>query len=828
MVKVSFRTNVLLKSIIGKDLITDDNVAVLELVKNSFDSGSKEAKIIFREVIHNQSLKDYKKLNDSKLIIRDTGSGMSEYDLINKWLNIAYSEKKSKKEEYNRQLAGNKGVGRFSCDRLGKSLVIYTKKINKPLLKLSIDWTEFEKIDDIEKNIQDVDFDLIEIPVEQYLKETNLEKFNSGTTLFISSLREEWDYSKIQSLKRQLERFINPNQNYEAESFDIFIEANEFKNTESHLLDNEKVNGIIRNRIFSELDFKSTYVQSKISKQGDKITTILKDRGKEIFTLVENNPFDLLKDIEINIYYLNPYSKAYFKRQTGIRSKEFGSIFLFINGFRIPPYGDEGNDWLGMELRKGQGRARYLGTREVIGRIEINGVEFSEDEDDFFIISNRSGVDNNKHFEQLTKNDSPYGFYFKTFRRLERFVVEGINWDSVSKDDETSIEKKVLNDKNWNELKEEFREDSLTRNKRVVSIIEKIINTKGDDIISLSINKSLVSELAEEQAQKAKIEIDSIVNQLDKKKLTSEQISQLMKKLRVSENEIENFPVPENLIESLRKEQEKLRLELQKKFDETKELEDETKRLEEEARKLQEELELEKEKNTYLRTSSRTLTEDAKGLVHNIKITSKKISSSVDNLYDKILNDSYTKNSLLKSLGAIKFQSEKANKISKIITRSNFKTDSNAQIADVVLYIEQYIDIYSDIYPRSELEFKINNLSAVLVKKFSVLDMSVVLDDLISNSEKAGANLIQIEMSNPSKNVLKILFSDNGDGIIEQFLKDEKSKEKIFDLGISTTKGGSGIGLNSVREGLKSMNGTIKLLGNNIKLKGACFEIIIK
>lgn len=828
MVKVSFRTNVLLKSIIGKDLITDDNVAVLELVKNSFDSGSKEAKIIFREVIHNQSLKDYKKLNDSKLIIRDTGSGMSEYDLINKWLNIAYSEKKSKKEEYNRQLAGNKGVGRFSCDRLGKSLVIYTKKINKPLLKLSIDWTEFEKIDDIEKNIQDVDFDLIEIPVEQYLKETNLEKFNSGTTLFISSLREEWDYSKIQSLKRQLERFINPNQNYEAESFDIFIEANEFKNTESHLLDNEKVNGIIRNRIFSELDFKSTYVQSKISKQGDKITTILKDRGKEIFTLVENNPFDLLKDIEINIYYLNPYSKAYFKRQTGIRSKEFGSIFLFINGFRIPPYGDEGNDWLGMELRKGQGRARYLGTREVIGRIEINGVEFSEDEDDFFIISNRSGVDNNKHFEQLTKNDSPYGFYFKTFRRLERFVVEGINWDSVSKDDETSIEKKVLNDKNWNESKEEFREDSLTRNKRVVSIIEKIINTKGDDIISLSINKSLVSELAEEQAQKAKIEIDSIVNQLDKKKLTSEQISQLMKKLRVSENEIENFPVPENLIESLRKEQEKLRLELQKKFDETKELEDETKRLEEEARKLQEELELEKEKNTYLRTSSRTLTEDAKGLVHNIKITSKKISSSVDNLYDKILNDSYTKNSLLKSLGAIKFQSEKANKISKIITRSNFKTDSNAQIADVVLYIEQYIDIYSDIYPRSELEFKINNVSAVLVKKFSVLDMSVVLDDLISNSEKAGANLIQIEMSNPSKNVLKILFSDNGDGIIEQFLKDEKSKEKIFDLGISTTKGGSGIGLNSVREGLKSMNGTIKLLGNNIKLKGACFEIIIK
>ncbi|WP_405376870.1 ATP-binding protein [Nonlabens sp. Asnod3-A02] len=828
MAKVSFRTNILLKSIIGKDLITDDNIAVLELVKNSFDAGSNQAKLIFRDLLTGVSTKDFKKHNESKIILRDTGSGMSEYDLINKWLNIAYSEKKSKKEEFNRQLAGNKGVGRFSCDRLGKSLVIYTKKSGKPLLKLSIDWTEFEKVDDIEKNIQDVDFELDEISIEQYVNETKLEKFVTGTTLFISNLREEWDLSKIQSLKRQLERFINPNQNFEAESFDVVIEADEFKKVELGLSESEKVNGIVKNRIFNKLDFKATYIKANISKDGKTITTTLRDRGNEIFTLTENNVYSLLKDIEIHIYYLNPYSKAYFKRQTGIRSKEFGSIFLFINGFRIPPYGDDGNDWLGMELRKGQGYNRFLGTREVIGRIEINGVEFDEDEDNFFIISNRSGVDNNRHFEQLTKNDSPYGLYFKTFRRLERFVVEGINWDSVPKEIENKIESKVLNDKNWNEEKEEYKEDLLTRNRRVISVIEKIINSKSDEIISLSINKGLVSELANEQAKKAKAEIDSIVGQLNNKALSSEQISKLINELSSSENEIESFPGKENQIELLKKELGTLKSELQKKFGETKELEDETKRLEDETIKLQEELELEKEKNTYLKTSSRTLTEDAKGLVHNIKITSRKISSSIDNLYDKILNNSYTKNSLLKSLGAIKFQSEKANKISKIITRSNFKTDRNAQIADVVLYIKQYIEIYSDIYPRNELGFQIIEENATLTKKFSVLDMSVVLDDLISNSEKADASLIEIEMTNPLKEELRILFSDDGNGVAENFLENEKSKNKIFELGITTTNGGSGIGLNSVREGLKSMNGTIKLIGNNIKLKGACFEIIIK
>lgn len=46
MAEVSFRTNVLLKSILGKDLITDDNIAVLELDKNSFDAGSGKVDII--------------------------------------------------------------------------------------------------------------------------------------------------------------------------------------------------------------------------------------------------------------------------------------------------------------------------------------------------------------------------------------------------------------------------------------------------------------------------------------------------------------------------------------------------------------------------------------------------------------------------------------------------------------------------------------------------------------------------------------------------------------------------------------------------------------
>lgn len=840
MSKVRFRTNALLKSIIGKDLITDDNIAVLELVKNSFDAGSNTVNLIFENILKNDDSKKQKEptKNSSKLIIQDLGIGMSESDLKDKWLNIAYSEKKEKREEFGRVLAGNKGVGRFSCDRLGRFLTIYTRKKGQPYNKIFIDWSVFEVDAQIDFNIQDVEFEIETLSESDFVKETEYQAFENGTILEISCLREYWRSDKIINLKRQLERLINPNQAFKVNQFGVIIKAEDFQQHDEDQEDYNKINGEVKNRIFENLDFRTTSIHSSIDEKGEYITTTLQDRGNEIFVLKENNPFSQLSNVDVTVFYLNTYAKAYFTKQTGIKSVDFGSIYLFINGFRIPPYGDVGDDWLGIEMRKGQGHSRYLGTREIVGRIEV-----SDENEKFKIISSRSGIVNNVAFEQLTKSDYPFGFYYKTFRRLERFVVEGIKWDSTSVD--SNVIEKEVNDKKWNESKEKYSEDALTRNKRVLSVINNIIDVKKGDVADLKINEEFIKRIITEQSERAKDELENALNSLKEKtgKIDPKSLEEVLSKLSSSSKEIEAFSgilknysdkaenevLNLNLIQSSLQDKydevlrEKQELELKLKIE--KEASEKAKKEKEDAER---ELELEKEKNTYLRTSSRSLSEDAKGLVHNIKITSKKISDSVDNLYDKILNENYNKTTLLKALGAIKFQSEKANKISNIITRSNFKADRNSQIADVVRYVEQYIAIYSDIYPANELDFIVNTNASTLTKKFSVLDISVVLDDLISNSEKAGAKKIEINLSNPTEDTLKILFCDDGNGVSPEFIKDEKSKEKIFELGITTTKGGSGIGLNSVREALKSNGGTIKYLGNNVKLQGACFEILIK
>lgn len=836
MIKVHFRTNALLKSIIGKDLITDDNIAVLELVKNSFDAGSKQVAITFNNILKNDdsNQQNLPSRKSSSIIIKDEGIGMSEIDIAEKWLNIAYSEKKVKKEEFGRLLAGNKGVGRFSCDRLGRFLTIYSRKKGGLYNKLFVDWKLFEKEGDINFNIQDVEFEIENLSEKEFVKTTGYSKFENGTILEISNLRETWHSQKIISLKRQLERLINPNQAFKKSDFGIELIAKEFIDHDKREVEYNNINGNVKNKIFEKLDFRTSSIQSKIDSNGEYITTVLQDRGNEIFILKEKNFFSQLANIEITIFYLSTYAKAYFAKQTGIKSMDFGSIFLFINGFRIPPYGDIGDDWLGMEMRKGQGHSRYLGTREVVGRIEIN-----DENEKFKIISNRSGIVNNVPFEQLTKSDHPFGFYYKTFRRLERFVVEGINWDSSPQDEIKNIERDIY-DKNWDESKEVYNEDSLTRNKRVLSVINNIIDTKKSDIVDLKINESFVKQIINEQAENVKVELENVLNTINEKSknLNPEIIAEVLDKLSRNSEEMRSFTsILSNYPDTSQKEIKGLQLiqdTLQSKFDELykqkEKLEQKLifeeefrKKAEEEQKRIQLELDLEKEKNTYLRTSSRSLSDDAKGLVHNIKITSKNISTNVDNLYDKIIKNKVKDGELLKALSNIKFQAEKALKISKIITRSNFNTEKNEQIVDVAKYISQYIDIYSDIYESNNLQFEVKNNNALLTKKVSILDVSIILDDLISNSEKASAKKILIEMTNPTKDSLKIIFSDDGNGIPLKFLE---NPEQIFELGVTTTDG-SGIGLNSVRTALKAIKGNIFFLGNGKKLKGACFEMLI-
>ena len=382
MASLHFKTNVQIKSIIGKDLINDDNIAILELVKNSFDADAKRVDISFYNLKKNDDKEGNKAYpfseRTSRIIIRDDGVGMDLSDIDNKWLNIAYSEKKSNTRQYNRMMAGAKGVGRFSCDRLGQFLNLYTRKNGKDCLFLKIDWSKFE-VDDQKKEIQSVDIEY-ETLNDTELEQKGIASFNQGVILEIIKLRsnwvkyedEKWNTDKLSELKKYLEKLINPNQAFEKNDFGIYINAPEYISENNSKDQNEKFIGKVENTIFQKLDFKTTSIECKSLGDGKAILTPLKDKGDTIFWIKEQSDYyPEIQNFKITLYYLNTYAKAFFTKQTGMRSVSYGSVFLFLNGFRIPPYGEEGDDWLKLEQRRAQGYKRYISARDLVGQIEI-------------------------------------------------------------------------------------------------------------------------------------------------------------------------------------------------------------------------------------------------------------------------------------------------------------------------------------------------------------------------------------------------------------------------------------------------------------------------
>src|SRR6266567_3994077 len=101
---LNFITNTLLKNLVGKDLINDDNIAVIELVKNSYDANSPSVLLQFEQILASGTTKDPKA--QSRIVVADLGVGMDYDDICDKWLNIAYSEKKSSSATDGRYYAG--------------------------------------------------------------------------------------------------------------------------------------------------------------------------------------------------------------------------------------------------------------------------------------------------------------------------------------------------------------------------------------------------------------------------------------------------------------------------------------------------------------------------------------------------------------------------------------------------------------------------------------------------------------------------------------------------------------------------------------------------
>ena len=733
MPNLQFKISSALKDIIGRDLITDDFVAVFELVKNAYDAHATMVSITFEDLLGHEPV----------IIIEDDGKGMDRDDFENKWLFVAYSAKKDGTEDNDyrskifadKAFAGAKGIGRFSCDRLGTKLTLKSVKEgdNRQQHILKTDWQDFEvSLQEEFANI-DVDYQSERLNVDRY----------AGTKLIISGLRSVWDKAKINKLKESLAKLISPREDQDdtESGFNIYVRSDEYDIEEQ-----------VENFIFETLEIKTTKIEVVIDTYGQEIKTELKDGGTLIYRLTEENPYSLLKDIKITLYYLNQSAKQTFKRRMGLNTKDYGSIFLYKNGVRIFPYGEPGEDPLKLDLRKAQKPSIYLGNKDLVGRIIIKGQnqEFKETS------SRNDGLINNNTYQQFNEF-----LYIYLIQRLEKYVIDVQKWGGGMY---LSIEDEELS-----------RVDKVQFQERVISLITGISNSKK--ILNIEYNEDILEFINNRHSDTA---IALIRN--------------LYKAAKDSNND--------QILEIAERTEKKVR-ELNQALLETKQAEEQV-RLQ--ATNLQQELNETSSQNLFLKNIKNQDFNDLLNLMHHIGISTSTIRNTIKDLQYRVEDNEVISNKDLKeALGRIDLEANKITSISRFATKANFKVNTESTNLDIINFSEEYLLNIAKTFLPSNLRLTLSsNPKDEFRVKFRPFELIVIFDNLINNSKKAKATEIRVGLYLINQDTLQISFSDNGIGI------PAANASKVFDYGFTTTEG-SGIGLSHVKELIERIGGEIVL-----------------
>lgn len=395
---------------LGKELVGRHETAVAELVKNSYDADAQTVDLFFSNCDN----------EGGSLIIEDSGIGMTREQLIKGFMTISSSDKihNPKSPRYKRTRAGQKGIGRFATQRLGNKLTVTTQtKEATKALQVTIEWDDFE----MDSNLLLISNKIIE--VEKTKEE--------GTSLLIENLRDFWSEAMIKRAYRYVSELLQPfplSERFEEGENDPGFKASFYK-------DNVAV--VNEENIFYKN--ATAEIEGYVDKTGDgfyNLTSSHFDLEDELYPIGSNGKkekykkFDDLRNIHFKAYYFI-YGRGLIPKQveSAIRqnAEEFGGVRLYRNGFRVLPYAEKDNDWLGLDASV---RKRVIitphGNNSFYGFIEV----FDKEGKIFQELSSREGLLENKAFSEL----KDFAFKVLTDATIKIAAIRGKKKKSTQKD----------------------------------------------------------------------------------------------------------------------------------------------------------------------------------------------------------------------------------------------------------------------------------------------------------------------------------------------------------------------------------------------------------
>lgn len=375
--ELSFEVTPRILAHLGEDLIKNESIALVELVKNSYDAGASWCKVDFQ-------------FDGDKLVsiyIKDDGCGMSMDTVKNVWLVIGTDNKKKAINQggvLGRVPLGEKGIGRLGVHKLGRVINLYTKQEGSPQVKVFIDWSKLEQsqsIDDFKVIVREDDC----LPIEKH-----------GTIIAINDLKGTWDRRKLRSVYRNLMSLNSPF-SQKTDAFQVIVKANnnvfEGLPKAEELLDLamykghcvirggeitdfryefcpwrqlDKIDGRVVNRL--EPYEKKLIHKQEIQGRNGRIKDIIGELSLEDYKIGDVVIDVAIFERDISVLGLMNMERAIFNNYL----KENGGIRVYRDDVRVYNYGEKDNDWLGLDFKRVKRAGGNISNNIVIGSVCID------------------------------------------------------------------------------------------------------------------------------------------------------------------------------------------------------------------------------------------------------------------------------------------------------------------------------------------------------------------------------------------------------------------------------------------------------------------------
>ncbi len=343
---------------LGELLVGRDSTALVELVKNAYDA---DARLV---TVYGERLSDPK---SGKIIVRDDGIGMTGEVFNAGFLRVASrlkEERDRRSARFKRRFTGAKGIGRLAAHKLARFVEVSsvpwspTAGIGSNILNATIDWDKvesYETLDDLDgTNAISVE----STPVNKSL--------NPGTTITLSRLRRSWTAEESARFFAEVQSFDAPEYLRQSLPDDVVSEPVLFASPILREPTDQKYGADFRVRLEGEfaagdeywlvVSQTASWVIEIRAQRGGKIAyaivptkrTLRDNPGAERFEATIDHPFpkdgpffDARILVRVGEFSRTKNQRVWASRSSGIR--------VYLEGFRVLPYGEPKDDWLSID-----------------------------------------------------------------------------------------------------------------------------------------------------------------------------------------------------------------------------------------------------------------------------------------------------------------------------------------------------------------------------------------------------------------------------------------------------------------------------------------------